>query len=35
VLKIEGMLDVFQGFYKQKLEQKIRWMPMAIYSEVP
>jgi hypothetical protein len=24
VLKIEGILDVFQDFYKQKLEQKNR-----------
>ena len=35
VFKTAGILDVFQGFDKQKLGQKIRQMPMAIYSEIP
>ena len=35
VFETAGILDVFQGFDKQKLGEKIRQMPMAIYSEVP
>ena len=35
VFKTAGILDVFQGFYKQKLGKKICQMPMAIYSEIP
>ena len=35
VFKTAGILDVFQGFDKQKLGEKIRQMPMAIYSEIP
>ena len=35
MFKTAGILDVFQGFDKQKLGEKIRQMPMAIYSEIP
>ena len=35
VFKTAGILDVFQGFDKQKLGEKIHQMPMAIYSEIP
>ena len=35
VFKTARILDVFQGFDKQKLGKKIRQMPMAIYSEIP
>jgi len=30
VLKTAGILYVFQGFYKQKLGQKIRQLPKTI-----
>jgi hypothetical protein len=35
VLKIEGILDVFQDFYKQKLEQKTRPRRKKEFLEVP
>ena len=35
VLKIEGILDVFQDFYKQKLDQKIRPRRKKEFLEVP
>ena len=35
VLNTAGILDVFQGFDKQKLGEKIRRMPMTIDSEIP
>ena len=35
VLKIEGILDVFQDFYKQKLKQKNRPRHKKGFLEVP
>jgi len=35
VLKTAGILYVFQGFYKQKLGQKIRQLPKTISSVFP
>jgi hypothetical protein len=35
VLKIEGILDVFQDFYKQKLKQKNRPRHKKEFLEVP
>ena len=35
VLKTEGILDVFQDFYKQKLEQKNRPRRKKEFLEVP
>ena len=35
VLKIAGILDVFQDFYKQKLEQKIGHFAKREFLEVP
>jgi hypothetical protein len=35
VLKTEGILDVFQGFYKQKLERKSGHFAKREFLEVP